>query len=40
MAEANRPQFRPRRYLHYLKQLAPVMSILEPVIRRLGYSIE
>ena len=27
------------RYRHYLKQLAPVIPILEPVILRLGYSI-
>jgi len=28
------------RYRHYLKQLAPVIPILEPVIVRLGYTIE
>lgn len=27
------------RYRHYLRQLAPVIPILEPVMRRLGYSI-
>lgn len=27
------------RYRHYLKQLAPVVPILEPVIERLGYTI-
>ncbi|MCS3904529.1 tetratricopeptide (TPR) repeat protein [Methylohalomonas lacus] len=28
------------RYMHYLAQLEPVIPMLEPVIRRLGYSIE
>jgi hypothetical protein len=28
------------RYRHYLKQLEPVIPLLEPVIRRLGYAIE
>ena len=28
------------RYRVYLKELAPVVPILEPIIRRLGYSIE
>jgi len=25
------------RYRHYLKQLEPVIPILEPIIKRLGY---
>ncbi len=28
------------RYRHYLKHLAPVIPILEPMIARLGYSID
>jgi hypothetical protein len=28
------------RYRHYLKHLQPAVEILEPVIRRLGYTIE
>jgi tetratricopeptide (TPR) repeat protein len=28
------------RYRHYLKELAPVLPILEPAIRRLGYTID
>ena len=28
------------RYRHYLKQLAPVIPILEPIILRLGYRID
>ena len=28
------------RYRHYLKQLQPVIPILEPVIKRLGYTID
>jgi hypothetical protein len=28
------------RYRHYLKHLAPVLPILEPVIHRLGYTID
>ena len=28
------------RYRAYLEQLAPVIPILEPIIRRLGYTIE
>ncbi len=28
------------RYRHYLKQLEPVIPILEPVIQRLGYTVE
>ena len=28
------------RYRHYLKRLGPVMPRLEPIIERLGYTIE
>jgi len=28
------------RYRHYLKHLAPVIPVLEPMIERLGYTID
>jgi hypothetical protein len=28
------------RYRHYLKELEPVIPILEPLIRRLGYAVD
>ena|SRR6516162_5735601 len=28
------------RYRHYLTELAPVIGLLEPMIRRLGYSVD